>query len=131
MIEKFTPFTYLRDDVQPIFLAHGGLDDQVPPSTFTRFVEALRSSSTYHRIVFYPEAGHSPSQQELHDTFIEVFRFLDGIPRGRLPIYDIRTNRRNREPPPGDAGSAAHRAAGVGGRCTDVFRGNPEKPRRA
>jgi acetyl esterase/lipase len=131
MIEKFTPFTYLRDGVPPIFLSHGGLDDQVPPSTFARFVEALRNSSTYHRIVFYPEAGHSKRPQELDETFVELFRFLDGIPRRRRPIYDIHSNRRNREPSYGDAGSAAHRAAGAGGRCPDVFRGDPEKPCRA
>jgi acetyl esterase/lipase len=85
MIGKFTPFSYFRDGVPPVFLSHGGLDDQVPPSTFTRFLEALASSSTYHRIVFYPEAGHSLRQQELHDTFIELFRFLDGIRTVRLP----------------------------------------------
>jgi fermentation-respiration switch protein FrsA (DUF1100 family) len=85
MIEKFTPFTYFDDDVPPIFLSHGGLDDQVPPSTFARFIAAVTNSSTYHRIVFYPEAGHSLRQQELHDTFIEVFRFLDGIPVVRIP----------------------------------------------
>jgi acetyl esterase/lipase len=86
MIERFTPFTYLRDGLPPVFLSHGGLDDQVPPSTFARFNEALASSSTYHRIVFYPEAGHSLRQQELHDTFVEVFRFLDGLPMGRVPV---------------------------------------------
>jgi acetyl esterase/lipase len=85
MIEKFTPFTHLRDGVPPVFLSHGGLDDQVPPSTFARFVEALANSSTYHRIVFYPEAGHSKRPQELHETFIELFRFLDGIPTRRVP----------------------------------------------
>lgn len=81
MIGKFTPFTYLSDDVPPFFLSHGGLDDQIPPDTFARFIAALANSSTYHRIVFYPGAGHSLGQQELHDTFIEVFRFLDGIPQ--------------------------------------------------
>jgi acetyl esterase/lipase len=131
MIETFTPFTHLRDGVPPIFLSHGGLDDQVPPSTFARFVERLRSSSTYHRIVFYPEAGHSKRPQELDETFVELFRFLDGIPRRRAPIYDIHSNRQRREPPWGDAGTAAHAADGAGGRCADVFRGDPGKRCRA
>lgn len=81
MIERFTPFTYFDGNVPPFFLSHGGMDDQIPPSTFTRFTEALTSSSVFHRIVFYPEAGHSLGQKELQDTFIEVFRFLDGLPR--------------------------------------------------
>jgi acetyl esterase/lipase len=85
MIEKFTPFSHFRDGVPPIFLSHGGLDDQVPPSTFTRFLEALAASPVYHRVVFYPEAGHSLRQQELNETFVELFRFLDGIPTVRLP----------------------------------------------
>jgi acetyl esterase/lipase len=131
MIETFTPFTYLRDGVPPIFLSHGGLDDQVPPSTFARFVERLRNSSTYHRIVFYPEAGHSKRPQELDETFVELFRFLDGIPRRRVPIHDIHSNRRIHEPPSGDAGSAARRADGAGGRCADVFLEGLEEPCRA
>jgi acetyl esterase/lipase len=85
MIEKFTPFTWLNDDVPPIFLSHGGLDDQVPPSTFTRFVAALTSSSVCHRIVFYPEAGHSKRPQELNETFVELFDFLARIPTGERP----------------------------------------------
>lgn len=83
MIERFTPFTYFGDDVPPILLSHGGLDDQIPPSTFARFTEALSRSPVLHRIVFYPEAGHSLRQQELQDTFIEVFRFLDDLPSAR------------------------------------------------
>lgn len=83
MIERFTPFTYFGNDVPPIFLTHGGRDDQIPPSTFARFTEALNNSSVYHRIVFYPEAGHSLGEQELQETFIEVFRFLDNLPRQR------------------------------------------------
>jgi predicted esterase len=85
MIEKFTPFTWLSEDVPPLFLSHGGLDDQVPPSTFTRFVAALTSASVCHRIVFHPEAGHSLRQQELNETFTEVFRFLDDIAPGGRP----------------------------------------------
>jgi acetyl esterase/lipase len=129
MIEKFTPFTYLRDGVPPIFLSHGGLDDQVPPSTFARFVESLRSSSTHHRIVFYAEAGHSKRPQELDETFIEVFRFLDGISRRRAPVYDIHSNRQRREPPCGDAGFAAHRVDAGGGRCTDGHPPAADRPR--
>jgi acetyl esterase/lipase len=85
VIERFTPFTYLNVGVPPIFLSHGGLDDQVPPSTFTRFVAALTSTSVCHRVVFYPEAGHSLGQQELDETFTEIFRFLEGIVAGARP----------------------------------------------
>jgi acetyl esterase/lipase len=85
MIEKFTPFSWLNDDVPPIFLSHGGLDDQVPPSTFTRFVAALTSSSVCHRIVFYPEAGHSKRPQELNETFVQLFDFLAHLPTGERP----------------------------------------------
>jgi acetyl esterase/lipase len=86
MIERFTPFTYLEEGAPPIFLSYGGLGDQIPSSTFARFAEALRNSSTNHRIVFYPETGQSLRRQELHDTFDEVFQFLDGIPLLRIPF---------------------------------------------
>jgi acetyl esterase/lipase len=80
MIETFTPFTWFNDDAPAYFLSHGGLDDQVPARFFNRFIDALTASPVYHRIVYYPEAGHSKGPQELDETFVELFRFLDGMP---------------------------------------------------
>jgi len=75
----FTPFTYFNDDVPAFLLWHGGRDDQIPPSTFARFLETLAQSKVAHRILFDPQWGHSPDDAQVDELFVEVFRFLDDI----------------------------------------------------
>jgi len=75
----FTPFTYFNDDAPAFLLWHGGLDDQIPPSTFARFLETLAQSKVAHRVLFDPQWGHSPDNAQLDELFVEVFRFLDDI----------------------------------------------------
>jgi dipeptidyl aminopeptidase/acylaminoacyl peptidase len=80
MLRLFTPMTYLDGTAPPYFLSHGGRDDQVPASTFTRFTARLSGSGVRHHVAFHPNAGHSQNAEELRETFLEVFRFLDGLP---------------------------------------------------
>lgn len=81
MLRLFTPMTYLDDTAPPYFLSHGGRDDQIPPSTFERFKAKLSDSGVSHYVAFYPEAGHSKNAEQLRETFVALFRFLDGLPR--------------------------------------------------
>lgn len=71
----FEPITYFDANDPPVFLWHGGQDDQIPPVTFERFVPLLRNNKDFR--IFIPEAKHSPTKEELEKAYIEVFRFLD------------------------------------------------------
>jgi acetyl esterase/lipase len=75
----FTPRSHLSDDAPAFFLWYGGEDDQVPPATFERFLEEIARSRVEHRIMFEPQAGHSPTNAQLQEAFVEVFQFLDRI----------------------------------------------------
>jgi hypothetical protein len=79
-VRTFTPFTHFSDDDPAFFLWYGGEDDQIPPTTFERFLEELARSQVQHRVLFEPQGGHSPTDAQLQNAFAEVFRFLDDIP---------------------------------------------------
>jgi len=76
-IAVFEPITYFDQDDPPFFLWHGGLDDQVPPVTFERFVQKLRKDKDFR--LYLPEGKHSPTEAELELAYIEVFKFLDRL----------------------------------------------------
>lgn len=78
-LRMFTPYAHFSDDDPAFFLWHGGQDDQIPPATYERFLEALTRSQVAHRILFDPKSGHSPTDAQLEEIFVEVFRFLDRI----------------------------------------------------
>ena len=73
----FEPITYFDKNDPPIFLWHGGQDDQIPPVTFEKFVPLLRKDKDVR--IFIPEARHSPTKEELEKAYIVTFRFLDDI----------------------------------------------------
>ncbi|MBA4300710.1 MAG: hypothetical protein C0433_11500 [Cyclobacterium sp.] len=73
----FEPITYFDTNDLPVFLWHGGQDDQIPPVTFERFVPLLRKDKDFR--IFIPEAKHSPTKEELEKAYIEVFKFLDEL----------------------------------------------------
>lgn len=73
----FEPITYFDKNDPPIFLWHGGQDDQIPPVTFEKFVPLLRKDKDIR--IFIPEARHSPTKEELEKAYIVTFRFLDDI----------------------------------------------------
>jgi acetyl esterase/lipase len=73
----YQPITYFDPKDPPIFLWHGGLDDQIPAKTFERFVPMLRKDLDIR--IFIPDGKHSPNQEELKNAYIEIFKFLDGI----------------------------------------------------
>ncbi len=79
-VRTFTPFTHFSDDDPAFFLWYGGKDDQIPPTTFERFLQELARSQVQHRVLFEPQGGHSPTDAQLRNAFAEVFRFLDDIP---------------------------------------------------
>lgn len=73
----FEPITYFDANDPPVFLWHGGQDDQIPPSTFERFVPLLRKDKDFR--IFIPEAKHNPTKEELENAYSEIFKFLDEL----------------------------------------------------
>ncbi|MFD2202693.1 alpha/beta hydrolase fold domain-containing protein [Shivajiella indica] len=76
-IAIYEPITYFDPKDPPIFLWHGGLDDQIPPVTFEKFVPLMRKDEDIR--IFIPEGKHSPNQKEFENAYIEIFKFLDGL----------------------------------------------------
>jgi len=71
----YEPITYLDKNDAPIFLWYGGNDNQVPPITFEKFIPLLHKNKDV--VLYKPEGGHSPNEEELKNAYIEIFGFLD------------------------------------------------------
>ncbi len=67
LYENGKPITYLDKNDPPIFLWHGGKDDQIPPQTFEQFVPLLRKDKDIR--MFIPNGQHSPNQEEFENAY--------------------------------------------------------------
>jgi acetyl esterase/lipase len=76
-IAIYEPITYFDKNDPPIFLWHGGLDDQIPAATFERFVPMLRTGKDIR--IFIPKGKHSPDKEEFENAYIEIIKFLDSL----------------------------------------------------
>lgn len=79
LVSKYEPITYFDKNDPPFFLWHGGKDDQVPASTFEKFVGLLDKDPNKNVVLFLPEGLHSPSANELSNAYEKVFMFLDKL----------------------------------------------------
>lgn len=75
----YEPITYFDRDDPPLFLWHGGKDDQIPPATFEKFVRLLNKDKQKNIVIFNPEAEHSPTNEVLEDSYHKIFVFLDNL----------------------------------------------------
>ncbi|THH35609.1 alpha/beta hydrolase [Neolewinella litorea] len=75
----YEPVNYFDRRDPPVFLWHGGLDDQIPPDTFQAFTGKFRAGRDVLR--FVPQGKHSPTDEELAAAYAEIFAFLDGLRR--------------------------------------------------
>lgn len=73
----YEPITYFDQNDPPIFLWQAGLDDQIPPVTFERFVPLLRKDKDFR--IFIPDGKHSPTKEEFEKAYIDLFKFLDDL----------------------------------------------------
>ncbi|PCJ46288.1 MAG: hypothetical protein COA74_14060 [Gammaproteobacteria bacterium] len=78
-ISIYEPITYFDRDDPPLFLWHGGKDDQIPPATFEKFVRLLNKDKQKNIVIFNPEAEHSPTNEVLEDSYHKIFVFLDNL----------------------------------------------------
>ena len=77
VVSVYDPMTYFDEKDPPVFLWHGGMDNQIPPETFTDFTSKLRESKDV--LSYIPNGKHSPTEEELEAAYIKIFQFLDGL----------------------------------------------------
>jgi acetyl esterase/lipase len=76
-IKVYEPITYLDNNDPPIFIWHGGKDDQIPPGTFVDFVALLNDQNDF--VDYHPDGLHSPNDTELKNAYKKIFKFLDNL----------------------------------------------------
>ena len=76
-IAVYEPITYFDKNDPPIFLWHGGKDNQIPPQTFEKFVSMLNENKDF--VIYEPNGLHSPNEEELKNAYMEIFAFLDNL----------------------------------------------------
>ncbi|OGX82051.1 alpha/beta hydrolase [Hymenobacter coccineus] len=79
LVAKYEPINYFDKNDPPFFVWHGGKDDQVPASTFEKFVVLLEKDPNKNTVLFLPEGLHSPSTSELASAYEKIFVFLDKL----------------------------------------------------
>jgi len=79
VMDTFEPINYFDKNDPAFFLWYGGKDDQVPPSTSKEFVFLLKKDEYKNKIVFHPNGGHSPNQNQFESTYNDIFKFLDAL----------------------------------------------------
>ena len=77
VVSVYEPITYFDKNDPPIFLWHGGNDNQIPPETFENFTKKLRDNKDY--LSYIPNGKHSPTAEELEDAYSKIFMFLDNL----------------------------------------------------
>jgi acetyl esterase/lipase len=77
VLSVYAPVSYFDANDPPIFLWHGGLDDQIPQATFEQFVSLMRKGKDTR--MFIPNGKHSPTEEELGTAYVEIFKFLEGL----------------------------------------------------
>ncbi len=77
VVAVYEPNTYFDENDPPIFLWHGGQDDQIPPSTFEEFTAKLRERKDV--LTYVPDGKHSPNEEELEAAYAKIFVFLNDL----------------------------------------------------
>ncbi|ULQ51320.1 alpha/beta hydrolase [Flavihumibacter fluvii] len=78
-ITKYEPITYFDKNDPPFFLWHGGKDDQIPPSTFVKFVDLLNEDKSKNEVILSVDGVHDPTAIELKAAYNQIFVFLDKL----------------------------------------------------
>jgi acetyl esterase/lipase len=75
----YEPISYFDKKDPPFFLWYGGKDEQIPPTTFQKFVPLLNEDKGKNVVIFSPDGVHSPNEREFQDAYKEIFLFLDRL----------------------------------------------------
>jgi len=79
LLAKYEPITYFDKNDPPFFLWHAGKDDQIPPSTFVKFVDLLNQDKNKNEVIFSADGVHDPNAKELKDAYNKIFIFLHNL----------------------------------------------------
>ncbi len=77
VVSVYEPITYFDENDPPVFLWHGGMDNQIPPETFKNFTSKLRKGKDV--LSYIPNGKHSPTKEELEVAYVKIFQFLDSL----------------------------------------------------
>ena len=77
IIKKATAITYFDKNDPGFFLWSGGQDNQIPPSTFTKFIPLIESNQLKNKVVYIVNGEHYPNQEQIESAYVDIFKFLD------------------------------------------------------
>lgn len=77
VVSVYEPIVYFDENDPPVFLWHGGMDNQIPPETFKNFTSKLSKGKDV--LSYIPNGKHSPTKEELEAAYIKIFQFLDSL----------------------------------------------------
>ncbi len=77
ILHKVQAIGYFDKNDPGFFLWSGGQDNQVPPSTFTKFIPLIESNRLKNKVVYIINGQHSPNQEQMESAYLDIFKFLD------------------------------------------------------
>jgi acetyl esterase/lipase len=75
--KKVAAITYFDNNDPGFFLWSGGQDNQVPPSTFTKFIPLVEYNQSKNKVIQIANGQHYPSQEQMKSAYNDIFEFLD------------------------------------------------------
>jgi acetyl esterase/lipase len=75
--KKVAAITYFDSNDPGFFLWSGGQDNQVPASTFTKFIPLIESNQSKNKVIQVETGQHYPSQEQMKLAYYDIFEFLD------------------------------------------------------
>jgi len=77
LLHKIQAIEYFDKNDPRVFLWSGGLDNQIPASTFTKFIAMLDSNRLKNKVMYVADGQHSPNPEQMESAYRDIFKFLD------------------------------------------------------
>ena len=77
ILHKVQAIGYFDKNDPGFFLWSGGKDNQVPSSTFTRFIPMIESNRLKNKVVNILNGEHYPNKEQMESAYVDIFKFLD------------------------------------------------------
>jgi acetyl esterase/lipase len=74
--KQSSPVHFVSGSATPTLIFHGGKDDLIPPSQSVLLRDRLQGVNAPHKLVMYPNEGHSLTGTNLLNSFEEIRSFL-------------------------------------------------------
>lgn len=76
-IQKVQAITYFDKNDPGFYLWSGGQDNQIPHSTFTKFISLMEPNRSKNKVVYVENGQHYPSAEQMASAYVDIFKFLD------------------------------------------------------